>query len=493
MNRRVLAVAVVVVLLIGGGVWWFVHGKHSEPPLAVGAAQKHTTGASPIVVPEQPLTASILVRVQDPVAVRHVADSSQWLKDAVRSPLGQGFLGAWAGFFGSRGEDLQASFKGTVLDYLLGELTARPVQVIWFGGGDAPGVPALVVDDPSSGARDAIRALAKITEYGTATATHCPGDTPPEPNKDKDGKEVPPPIRYTFSRLLIADQAIFAMVTDKRLVMSPKPLGALAGVCGKFVEAPQGAMSLALNLAAFGREAQQLAALLGIGDSATLSFDVKNDRLEPRGISAVLKNARLKVQALDEQALKTIPEKTPVVLSVALDLPTDLSASSLQAFLKNTAGPTTPRQVTILWSPSAKDNSAKANTEVAVVWSRPQDEKALRSIFSGPNALRHETVCGQHLMASSAKLLGEMVDACNGKLPSLASAAPAVVAGLRDADSVTLLVHLGHFAAGLLRSAYDGASVPEIAAAAQQLEELPALGFAGAAQGTTLAPKGFRS
>jgi len=489
MNKRVLGVVAVVLLLaMGGGLWWLLHGKSAQPVAASGTGRKHTTGASPITVPEHALAASIVVRVQDPVAVRRVADSSQWLKDTVRSPLGQGFLGPWAGFFGSRGEDLQASFKGPVLDYLLGELTARPVQVIWFGGGDAPGVPALVVDDPSSGAREAVSALAKITEYGTATATHCPGDNVPEMTKDKDGKDLQPPVRFTFSRLLIADQAIFALASEKRLVMSPKPLGALAAMCGKFAGAPQGALSVTLDPAAFGREAQQLAALLGLVAEPTLSFEVKNDRLEPRGISGALNNAHLKVQPLEEQALKTIPEKTPVVLSLALDLPSELSNKSLQGFLKNASGPTTTRQVSILWSPSAKGVS-----EVGLVWSRPQDEAALRKIFSGPNALRRETACGQHLLASSGKLLGEMLEACKGSRPSLTSAAPPVVAGLRDADSLVLLVHLGHLMSDLLRSAYDGATVPEIDAAVQALEQLPALGFAGAAQGNALAPKGFRS
>jgi len=259
-------------------------------------------------------------------------------------------------------------------------------------------------------------------------------------------------------------------------------------MCGKLDGAAQGALSIALDPAAFGREAQQLVAMLGLSDTPTLSFEVKNDRLEPRGISAALKNTHLKVQALDEQALKAIPEKSPVVLSLALDLPTELSTESLKGFLKNAAGPTTPRQVTLLWTPNVK-----GDTDLGIVWSRPQDEAALRKIFSGPNALRRETACGQHLLASSAKVLNDMVDACKGKLPSLASAAPSVVTGLRDADSLTLLVHLGHLSAGLLRASYDGPPAPEMDAAAQQLEQLPAFGFAGAAQGALLAPKGFRS
>ena len=54
----------------------------------------------------------------------------------------------------------------------------------------------------------------------------------------------------------------------------------------------------------------------------------------------------------------------------------------------------------------------------------------------------------------------------------MASAAPAVVSGFHDAESVILFVNLGHLSAGLLRSAYDGASVPEMNAAFEQLEQL---------------------
>ena len=62
-------------------------------------------------------------------------------------------------------------------------------------------------------------------------------------------------MRFTFSRLLIADQALFAWADGKRLVLSPKPLAALAGVCGKFAAASQGALSIVLDPAAFGHGA----------------------------------------------------------------------------------------------------------------------------------------------------------------------------------------------------------------------------------------------
>ena len=138
----------------------------------------------------------------------------------------------------------------------------------------------------------------------------------------------------------------------------------------------------------------------------SISFDVVGERLVPRGITGALKNTHLKVQALTDDALKVIPETTPVALSLALDLPSELSTESLQAFLKGGASALTTRQVTLLWSPSTKDTS-----EVGIVWSRAQDEQALRKIFAGPNALRRETMCGQHALASSGKLLAAMHDA----------------------------------------------------------------------------------
>ena len=55
-----------------------------------------------------------------------------WLKEQLKKPLGQGFAGGWAAFFGSTGEDLEASFKGAVFDVVAGQLLDSPFRALWF-------------------------------------------------------------------------------------------------------------------------------------------------------------------------------------------------------------------------------------------------------------------------------------------------------------------------------------------------------------------------
>ena len=49
--------------------------------------------------------------------------------------------------------------------------------------------------------------------------------------------------------------------------------------------------------------------------------------------------------------------------------------------------PTLPRQVALIWNPRG---DANLHTEVALLWSRPEDTAALLSIFAGGNHLASE-------------------------------------------------------------------------------------------------------
>lgn len=453
---------------------------------------------------EAPL-ASLVLDVYAPAKARAALQQNAWLQQTLKQPLGEGFVGAWAGFLGTRGEDVAAGFKGQVLDYVASELLDAPFRIVWFGGSASTSTPVVLVPALPARAQAAFLQLTLVAGHGVQLAERCPQD--PLPARADGGAPVAaaPVRKVEIQRWVLANQAVYASMGDGRLVLARTPKAVLQGRCLQDAPAPRtpGAdVELTLSTPGLGHEAQVLTTLLGVGPSPRLAFAIEENRLVPRGIAAELaRPGRVDTAPLSDALLAAIPADMPVLFTAQLRLPQELDPATLKAHF---AGASTPapltRQAAVVWTPHGDG----AGTDVALLWSRPQDKAALEAAFAGgPNPLRHATVCNQLVFASTEALLQRLQRACAGAIPSMLHAAAPVVAGLHAPQSVGLQLQLGTLLSGVALESYAAeaklgpqrdAPVPaEIRDAQQQLEQLPTFGFTGTAQGTALVAGGFHS
>ena len=436
---------------------------------------------------------TLWVDVAQPAKVRDALFANEWAKQVLKEPLGRGFAGPWAAFLGSRGEDLQASFTGTVMNLFAEQLLSEPFRVVWFTGGGSVKGPVLLVDQPGSGAATAFAALESAAARGGYTSSTCPGGTATV------GGSV------TVSRWLLAEHAVYAANHLGRMVFGREPGAVLEGICSELPEMTTDGADLEIALATeyLGHEEGELAAALGLGKVARLQFVADKATLRPRGLAAqVVEPGRLDAAPLSEAMLKAIPEATSVLLTLQLKLPEQLSAKAISAYWDSGEGKVATRQVALLWNPRGDGNLP---AEVAVLWSRAEDEAALKSIFNGPRRLQAKAVCGQQALTSNAEMMKKLESACAGKTPNALNAAPAVVAGLKSPASIGLGVNLGRLMPQLALDGYWSDSAvsrstalprtppPEMEQAKRSLESLPFLGFSGTAQESTWTVAGFRS
>jgi len=308
------------------------------------------------------------------------------------------------------------------------------------------------------------------------------------------------------ARLLVAERSLFAAERGDRIVLAATPQTALHGLC---VDAPPPVQSTGVDLDvsisrdAAGREAQGLFALLGMGPTPRLSLAVRGHSLAPLGIASELAvGDRLASAPLPDSMLRAVPEDAGVVLTLALDLPTDLTPAALEAHLAGRSSATrTARQALVLWNPRG---ARSAEAEVALLWSRPEDEGALKSLFSARGQVHSRRACGLPAISSSEAFLDRMDRACSGGAPSILASPAPVVSGLRAAASVGLGVNVGRVLSRLVEDAWRsdperpdvgsaGAAPAEIDDARRLLEELPFMGFSGTARERSLVPGGYRS
>jgi hypothetical protein len=370
---------------------------------------------------------------------------------------------------------------------------------VWFGGDAASGAPAVVIDKASGTVRAAVEAMDKVAARGAFTATHCPGQDPPIVQKDKDGSDIPAPAKHTITRWLVADHPVFVGSNDGRVVLGSKPTAVLQGLCVKLDHArSKAAVEVTLLADRFGREAQALAALLGVENEVRFSVNVNQGVFSPGGLSAALSRPdRLATEALSDDLLKAIPEDTPVVATLQVAMPQKLDEQAIAEHLKGEhKGKLVTRQVALVWTP----HGAQGASEVALVWGKQDDEGALKTIFNGRNTLVQKKICGQLVFASTAELAARMDRSCKGSVPSRMNAAAPIVAAAKAPQSVALQVHLGSLFSQLMLDAFRAEQskgqkgLPkEIEQAKQQLEALPFFGFRGRANGKTLVAEGFRS
>jgi hypothetical protein len=473
-----------------------VTGERQGPPGA-GASVEGMPDAqvTSMEVPGSAAPPAIWVDVHRPGKVREALAGNAWLKEQLGKPLGQGFVGGWAAFLGSTGEDLKGQFKGAVLDLVANQLLDAPFRVVWFAGDARASTPAFVVPKPGRASTSAFDALDGVANRGGMTASSCPGGAAGT---------------YEMKRWLVAEQTLWAGRTEDRLVLARHPVAVLHGLCAELpeLEAEDTVdVELGFDPDAYGREVQLLTHVVGLASGTRLQFGVEGGRLVGRGIAGELMGGptRLDAAPLSDDLLRLVPEETPVLLAVQLKLPESLSPDALKEFWMQGGGkgPTRTRQVALVWTPRG---DAALPLEMAVLWGRAEDATALQQLFSGGyNRLVTGSFCNHVVMASSDAELERLRKACEGKTPNLLNAAGPVVAGLRAPTSVAFGVNTGRLLSGLTLDGFlsehrvrrnapmQSAVPPEIEAARRDLESLPYLGLRGTVQGDSLVPGGFGS
>jgi hypothetical protein len=473
-----------------------VTGERQGPPSA-GAEVEGMPDAevATMEVPGTAAPAAVWVDVHHPGKVREAMAGNAWLKEQLGKPLGQGFVGGWAAFFGSTGEDLKGEFKGAVLDLVANQLLDAPFRVVWFAGDARASTPAFVLPNPGGTTTSAFDALDHVANRGGMNAASCPGGTAGT---------------YEMKRWLVAEQTLWAARSADRMVLARHPVAVLQGLCTELpkLEAEDNVdVELGFDPDAYGREVQLLTSVVGIAPGARLQFGVEGNKLVGRGIAGQLMDgpARLDAAPLSDDLLKLVPEETPVLLALHLKLPESLEPATLKSFWEEGGGKgaTRTRQVALVWTPRG-DSSLPL--EMAMLWGRPEDKAALEGLFSGGyNRLVTGTACNHVVLASNDAELERLKKACEGKTPNLLNAAGPVVAGFRAPTSVAFGVNTGRLLSGLTMDGFlsesrvgrnapmPNAAPPEIEAARRDLESLPFLGLRGTVQGDSLVPGGFGS
>ncbi len=184
-----------------------------------------------------------------------------------------------------------------------------------------------------------------------------------------------------------------------------------------------------------------------------------------------------------------IPDKTGAFVTLNLTLPAKIDLDSLAAVFAGQPAATdsVTRQIIVLWNPRG---DPKLPTEVAVIWSRIEDEEFWASIVSKKYPLLHKKICNRLVLASTEQQLLRMQASCTGAEPSILSAPPVVAKGLRTPTSLGLSVNLGSILSQLLvdgwlsepkalkeadAKANRPSAPPEVQSAATQVEMLPFL------------------
>lgn len=453
------------------------------------------SGPVAMEVPDLPPRAAVIVDIYDAVGLKALFSQNAWLKEVLTKPLGQGFVGSWAGFLGTKGEDLRASFTGTVIDLLLDRVFTQPFSVVWFDAARQAGVPAVILDEPNSAAKAAFEALDTVASRGTFTALRCLADKPENTEAQKQVRDLK---EITIKRWLLADHALYAGLAGDRLVLARKASTVQNGLCvqlAKLQPTPGVAIAARLEPQAFSRDAQVFASALGLNQGPNFAFGIENNTLVPRGISGALANAdRLVSGKLSGENLKAIPEDAPVVLALQLALPKQLDQDNLGSYFKGEKLPLAPRQVVFVWYP----HGAMQTPDLAILWSEKADKAALESLFTNNLSVENSPICGQLALTSNPTMTSRLQKSCSGKSPAITHLEGPVVSGLQENASVLLAVNVGALLTRLTTESFASENPkatlpPEMLEAEKQLKALPFIGLRGLVQGQALVQGGFRS
>ncbi len=441
-------------------------------------------------------SATAWIDVASPEKVREALFANAWLKEVINTPLGQGFLGGWGAFLGSKGEDLKASFRGAVLNLVAEELLGDPFRVAWLSTRGQPGVPVIIVEEAGASAKAAFDAIDGVARRGVFTAKGCP---------KPDGAAPAPEEGLEVVRWLLAEHSVFAALRGDKLVLGRQPKAVLQGLCAPLPArstTPATDLAVVIDAQRLGREGQLLAHALGLEKEVALTFRVEGNAFKPAGFAGKLTARHFGRGSLAGSLQKLLPADVPVLLALNVELPETLDRPNLKTFLDGTpTGALVGRQIALAWWPTGDRGLL---TEVAIAWSRPEDEAALAQIFSGPNTFDRGQLCGHLVLASTPELFGRMKKTCEGGEPSFANAAPAILQGFAAPSSIALGVHLGKLLSDLTVDGYhfDESAAsdslkkplpPEIEDARRALQGLPYVGFRGLAEGGALVGGGFKS
>lgn len=509
--------ALIGVLAVGGIIGGVVYVRSKDQSISTPVPETVTKAEPAAAVPEaappahEPAYGSLneapsgesaelwWIDVGDPKGVHHVLRKNAWLGKALNDPLGRGFLAAWGGFFGTRGEDLGGAFKGAMADLVLDRVLASPYRVAWFDDSTTNGAPAVTIPSPQGATVDAFDTLIKVAAAG--------GFDPPSCVESKDVADGGA-VAASVHRVVVADKTLFIAKLPDRIVLSPRPHAAMIAMCKPLPAAKTAAASLGFSPESAGRGAQSLGELVGLEGALSFDFKIENETFAPVGLGATAASSgvRLAAAAPSQALLKAIPERSGVVLFLAVKLPKDLTAVALRDTLapadENFKGtkkewPLEPRQVAVVWNPRGL-----ATNEIAVLWDKADDEKGIDDALAKGNPLVKGKACSVLVYASTKELLADTQSACGGSKPSLLQAAPAIVKGLGESTSIAVTVNLGHVFSQLTLDGWTSEHAApnqrtgpqEIEAARKLLEELPTVGFrATVAADGSITAGGFRS
>ncbi len=440
-----------------------------------------------------PALPSLWIDIHKPQALKTVLRDNAWLKAVADEPLGRGFLAGWGGMLGSKGDEvgLHKLTQGVVGDVIVDHVLTQPMRVMWFSGWGGS-TPVVLVPQPEPALTTTFDTLKATIERGGATIeSGCVDDAAP--------------TAFSVSRLVVADQAVYAAIARGRLVLGKNVESVVRAVCldSEHVPAIESVTDADLVIstapAHIGRDAHVLFAMLGLDGSPRLALKAQGASLVPVGLTGTLTHAgRLDKGAIPKDTWKLVPEDAPVTVAVNLNLPADLSEASLASFYETGTAPAMKaRHAVIVWQPHGTHRAA---TDVAVIWSDVGDEGALQTIFAGKNHMSHTTACERVVLSSTKDLEKRILSACAQTTPSVVFAAPAIVNGLTEPMSVGVTVDLGRFLASVFDEGYlavrddkNAKPPPEIDSAHKRLRELPRLGFFGTATAQALTPRGFSS
>jgi hypothetical protein len=441
--------------------------------------------------------ASVIVSINEPARVWRLARDNAWFQDVLDKPLGRGFLGTWAGFLSTRGDQIQAEFKGMVIEHLAERVLAEPFRAVWFSaGGRTTGKPAIILEEPSNSVRGAFALLDKVATRGTFTAAQCYNGEPPEDREVERSLELE---EITIKRWLLADHAVYAALQDDRMVIGRRATLVLQGMCADLpqTEPMKGsAFEVGFISDALGRGANLMTHLLGVDEAPRIAFGIRDGNLVPLGIQAdVVAAGHLETGKLNPALLRAIPEEAPVVFTMQLALPRELHREALRGFFAGAKSETTTRQIAVIWYPSGESDGVM---DIALLWSNRGDGDFVDEMFGGD--LIAGGGCAIMVRCTSDEICASIQRTCAGKDPSVLQAAPAVKDGWQGETSIALGIQVGRALSDITVDAYleehgsnDKRLPPEIQEVKRQLRALPFFAVSGKVQGQALVPGGFRS
>lgn len=488
-----VAILMFILLLLGltyvAGLWGanslqvnqrFHYAKIKETPLAFNAGK---------VLP------AVVIQVAEPNRVLFSVIHNSWVKEVMKTPLGKGFVGPWAGILETQGESVGAYFKGRLSQLLIDQLFAEPrISLVYFNGGKISGQPALVFMNPSLKVLNAVDLIAQSSVQKVSQLRDCQGG---ELDEKELGSQA---VTLKLAELKIAQVNLYAGISRDRVVLSSQRLSALQALCTEgqaYSKVGSHDIEVKLNPAAFGPESLRLAQLLGFKQAVHVSFTLNGEQLVPAGIGGELTKPAYLTNTTTPPPLGLIPASSAVSLMLSFNLPQVLNEANLQSYFEHKSVPLKARQVWLLWEPTQVNEKSNG---LAMIWSEPQDRAALEAIFSNGSGFQGEMICEQLVLSGGESLSHMLSQSCAGKIPTLKHLSPTLGEFLQKPAALRLSVQWGKLLSSLMMGAYTASlesdttpQAPIMQQSAALLEQLPLFNWSGVVEGAKVKPEGMRT